>query len=329
MSRVSGDGNSVEQRWLFLIHQLPSKPAYFRVKIWRRLQGLGAVGVKGSVYALPATAETQEDFEWLLKEIVEGGGEAMVCEARLIDGLSDAQVRAMFDATRDADYEEIAAEARAQLSGTSTGDVSAEARALVVRLRKRLATVANIDFFEATGRLTAEALVAQAEARLKEDDHMAEEEPTPALLPASELKGRTWVTREGVYVDRIGCCWLIRRFIDPDAVFRFVQGKGYVPGPGELRFDMFEGEITHEGDRCSFEVLLGRAGIADPALQAIAEIVHDIDLKDSKFGRDETAGVASLLSGVAAANSSDDKRVTQGEPIFDNLYQYFRSIRER
>jgi hypothetical protein len=92
---------------------------------------------------------------------------------------------------------------------------------------------------------------------------------------------------------------------------------------------MFEGEITHEGDRCSFEVLLGRAGISDPALQAIAEIVHDIDLKDSKFGRDETAGVASLLSGVAAANSSDDKRVAQGEPIFDNLYQYFRSIRER
>jgi hypothetical protein len=324
---VSGDGNSVEQRWLLLIHQLPSKPAYFRVKIWRRLQGLGAVGVKGSVYALPATAETQEDFEWLLKEIVEGGGEAMVCEARLIDGLSDAQARAMFNAARDADYEGVAAEARGHLSGT--GEASADARAQIARLRKRLAAVANIDFFGATGRLTAEALVAQAEARFKEDEQVAEEHATPAPSPASELKGRTWVTREGVYVDRIGCCWLIRRFIDPDAVFRFVQGKGYVPNPGELRFDMFEGEITHEGDRCSFEVLLGRAGIADPALQAVAEIVHDIDLKDSKFGREETAGVASLLSGVAAANSSDEKRVAQGEPIFDNLYQYFRSKRER
>jgi hypothetical protein len=326
---VSSDGNSAEQRWLFLIHQLPSKPAYFRVKIWRRLQGLGAIGVKGSVYALPATAETQEDFEWLLKEIVEGGGEAMVCEARLIDGLSDAQARAMFDAARDADYEQVAGDARALLAGTSTAETGAEARAQVARLRKRLATLANIDFFGATGRLTAEALVALAEARLKEDDHMAEEQPTPAQLPASELKGRTWVTREGVYVDRIGCCWLIRRFIDSDAVFRFVQGKGYVPNPGDLRFDMFEGEITHEGDRCSFEVLLGRAGIADPALQAIAEIVHDIDLKDSKFGREETAGVASLLSGVVSANANDEKRVAQGEPIFDNLYQYFRSTRER
>src|SRR5438552_18419129 len=106
------EGERTEQRWLLLIHQLPSKPAYFRVKIWRRLQGIGAVTVKSTVYALPANAETQEDFEWLLNEIVEGGGEAMVCEARLIDGLSDAQVRALFDAARDADYQEIAGEVR-------------------------------------------------------------------------------------------------------------------------------------------------------------------------------------------------------------------------
>lgn len=97
------DDRPSSQPWLLLIHQLPSKPAYLRVKIWRRLQGIGAVAVKSTVYALPATAETREDFAWLLKEIVEGGGEAMVCEARLIDGLSDDQARALFDAARDAD----------------------------------------------------------------------------------------------------------------------------------------------------------------------------------------------------------------------------------
>src|ERR1700735_1780641 len=105
--------SSPAQRWLLLIHQLPTKPAYFRVKIWRRLQGIGAVAVKSTVYALPANAETQEDFEWLLKEILEGGGEAMVCEARLIDGLSDAQAQALFDAARDEDYEAIAKECQA------------------------------------------------------------------------------------------------------------------------------------------------------------------------------------------------------------------------
>lgn len=195
---MNGNGKAVEQRWLLLIHQLPSKPSYFRVKIWRRLQGLGAVAVKNAVYALPSSAETQEDFEWLLKEIVEGGGEAMICEARLVDGLSDAQARAMFDAARDADYEEIAAEARALLAHNSTASASAEARAQIARLRKRLSTIAGIDFFGATGRLSAEALVAEIEAGLREDSHMTDTHPQAIAKAASEFKGRTWVTREGV-----------------------------------------------------------------------------------------------------------------------------------
>src|SRR4030095_2951938 len=99
---------AVRERWMLLIHQLPAKPAYLRVKIWRRLQALGAVAVKNSVYVLPANAETQEDFAWLLREITEGGGEAMICEARLIDGLTDQEVRALFDTARDADYEALA-----------------------------------------------------------------------------------------------------------------------------------------------------------------------------------------------------------------------------
>src|SRR5213595_1603078 len=101
-----------DTRWLLLIHQLPAKPAYARVKVWRRLQALGAVTVKNAVYALPANAETREDFAWLAKEIVESGGEAIVCEAALIEGLSDRELQALFDAARDEDYQRIAVEAR-------------------------------------------------------------------------------------------------------------------------------------------------------------------------------------------------------------------------
>ncbi|MDX8512151.1 chromate resistance protein ChrB domain-containing protein [Mesorhizobium captivum] len=323
------DGLPDEQRWLLLIHQLPSKPAYFRVKVWRRLQGIGAVAVKSTVYALPANAETQEDFEWLLKEIVEGGGEAMVCEARLIDGFSDDQARALFDAARDEDYGEIIEEAKAlstRLEAAAPAEDRAELRTQAARLRKRLADVATTDFFGATGRLSAESLLAELECRLAEDTDMTKQQPEPSPR-APDLKGRTWVTRKGVHVDRIACTWLIRRFIDPDAVIRFVPGKSYVPKAGELRFDMFEGEITHEGDRCSFEVLMARAGLADPALEAISEIVHDIDLKDSKFGREETTGIASLVAGICAANERDDQRIAQGAPVFDGLYQYFRTKR--
>ncbi|MER9674127.1 chromate resistance protein ChrB domain-containing protein [Mesorhizobium sp. M0208] len=322
------EGETTEQRWLLLIHRLPSKPAYFRVKIWRRLQGIGAVAVKSTVYALPANAETQEDFEWLLKEIVAGGGEAMVCEARLVDGLSDAEVQALFDAARDADYAEIAKEARglaAEIGANATPEKRAETRSQLGRIRKRLAEVDTIDFFGATGRLAVEGLLAELETHLVEDRPMTEE--SKATEPITDLKGRIWVTRRDVHVDRMACSWLIRRFIDPDAVIRFVPGKSYAAKPGELRFDMFDGEITHEGDRCSFEVLLTRAGLDDPALQAIAEIVHDIDLKDGKFGRDETTGIASLIAGIALTNKGDEQRIGQGGPVFDNLYQYFRQKR--
>lgn len=320
------DDRSPNQPWLLLIHQLPSKPAYLRVKVWRRLQAIGAVAVKSTVYALPATAETREDFAWLLKEIVEGGGEALVCEARLIDGLSDDQARALFDTARDADYEAIATEVRAlaeTFDAAAGGEEKTDARAHARRLRKRLADVIVIDFFGATGRLGAEGAIAELESRLVADNDMDAAEPEAART--DDLKGRIWVTRKGVHIDRIACSWLIRRFIDPDAVIRFVPGKGYVPKPGELRFDMFEAEFTHEGEACTFEVLLKRAGLDDPALTAIAEIVHDIDLKDGKYGRAETAGVARMLAGIAAPGNDDPQRLAKGADLLDGLYQSFRS----
>jgi hypothetical protein len=313
------------QRWLLLIHQLPSKPAYFRVKIWRRLQQIGAVAVKSAVYALPASADTREDFEWLRKEIVEGGGEAIIWEARLIDGLTDAQVRGLFDAARDTAYEAITREAQAlgRAADSAEAENRADLRVQLGRLRKRVTEIVAIDFFGAHGRESAEALLAAIEDQLRESDMTEEEAPTPAPL---ELKGRIWVTRKGVHVDRIACSWLIRRFIDAGATFRFVA-KDYTPEPGELRFDMFEGEFTHEGDRCSFEVLLSRAGLDDVALHAIGEIVHDIDLKDGKFAREETAGISHLIAGIAIAHEDDEQRIAAGAPLFDNLYDYFRKAR--
>src|SRR5262249_2014794 len=150
-------------------------------------------------------------------------------------------------------------------------------------------------------------------------------EPEPAGI--ATLKDRVWVTRQGVHVDRIACAWLVRRFIDDAAAFKFVPSRGYAPAPGELRFDMVEAEFTHEGDRCSFEVLLDRAGLDDPALAAIAEIVHDIDLKDGKFAREEAGGMKMLIAGICADTRDDDERVARGTTIFDDLYAVFRRKR--
>jgi hypothetical protein len=312
--------------WLLLIHQLPPQPAYFRVKIWRRLQALGAVAVKGSVYALPLDDQTQEDFRWLVREIVGGGGEASLCEARFVDGLSDQQVRALFDAARDADYQAIVKEAGALADELGAQpERRPEARKQLARLRRQLAQIEGIDFFGANGREAAEGVLSGLEARLAEPDAEAGREGSRMSDERLRgLQGRTWLTREGVQVDRIASAWLIRRFIDPEARFGFVPSKGYVPKAGELRFDMYAAEFTHEGDRCTFEVLLERAALDDPALRAIGEIVHDIDLKDAKFGREETAGIAGLIGGIVLAHRDDEQRLGRGAAVLDDLYQYFR-----
>jgi hypothetical protein len=327
----AGTQKTLAHSWLLLIHQLPAKPAYLRVKIWRRLQGLGAIALKNAVHALPMNEETQEDFEWLLREIVEGGGEAFVCEARLVDGLSDEEVRTQFDHARDADYGELARETRAlakSIGADSMSEAVAELRAQVARLRKRLTDVVAIDFFGAIGRESVEGQLKTLEARLNEDAAVTEKRPADAAAKTlANLRNRTWVTRQGVHVDRIASAWLIRRFIDPDARFKFVSGKGYRPDAGELRFDMFEAEFTHEGDKCTFEVLLDRGALDDPALRAIAEIVHDIDLKDGKFGRGDVAGIRTLIDGITMTTKDDTERIARGSEVFNNLYEYFRKKR--
>jgi len=311
--------------WLLLIHQIPPKPGYLRVKVWRRLQALGAVAIKNSVYALPNTDEAREDFEWVLREIVKEGGEATLCEARLIEGLSDEEVQRSFHAARDADYAEIAEEAR-KLQAELPRDAIPEGRRSqvevdVTRLRRRLTEIGRIDFFAAPGREAAEGRVSGVEARLRPPGVGERAKARPGRV--GDFRGRVWVTRKGIHVDRIASAWLIRRFVDADARFKFVPAKGYKPAEKELRFDMFEAEFTHDGDLCTFEVLVSRLGIDDRALVPIAEIVHDIDLKDSKFDRPETSGIDRLIAGIAMGHRDDESRLERGSAVFDGLYEYF------
>jgi hypothetical protein len=148
----------------------------------------------------------------------------------------------------------------------------------------------------------------------------------PAPSP-EKPNGRVWVTRAAIYVDRIASAWLIRRFIDPAAQFRFVVPTAHQHQPGELRFDMYDGEFTHEGDLCTFETLCRHYALADPALRVIGEIVHDIDCKDEKFVRPETTGVHLVLDGIVEANPSDPDRLARGAALFDDLYTQFRKGR--
>jgi len=313
--------------WLLLIHQIPPKPNYFRVKVWRRLQKLGAVAIKNSVYALPSSDQAVEDLNWILREIVEGGGDASLVEARLIEGLDDEQVKEMFRAARDADYQAVAADAR-ELARRFPRKLDEEKRselaAALARLQKRTGEIAAIDFIHARGREPLDGLLKELQEKV------AARVPTSDRgLPraAGKPHGATWVTRTGIHVDRMASAWLIRRFIDPRARFKFVSSREHRHQPGELRFDMFDGEFTHQGELCSFEVLLARFEISDGALRAIAEIVHDIDLKDEKYGRPDNAGFEHLINGIAMAHPEDEVRLQRASAVLDDLYEYFKRKR--
>jgi hypothetical protein len=327
MARKAPSTGQHEARWLLLIHQIPPKPAYLRVKIGRHLQRIGAVAIKNSVYALPRDDETQEDFQWVLREVVKGGGDASILEARFIEGLSDEQVLALFQSAREADYRDLAEEARQVAAslpkrGPPPENRRNEVANQIARLRQKVSELVDIDFFGAPGREIVEGLLSGMEARMKPS--VDSRQPAKATVQRDEYRSRTWVTRTGIKVDRMASAWLIKKFIDPQARFKFVPAKGYQPQRGEVRFDMFEAEFTHDGDLCTFEVLLERFGLDEPALRAIAEIVHDVDVKDAKYGREEAPGVGQVVAGIAAAHADDEARLERGSALFEDLYALHR-----
>jgi hypothetical protein len=306
-------------RWLLMVHTIPPKPPYLRAKVMRRLTKLGALPLKRSAYLLPVDDGTLEDFQWLRQEICDEGGEAWVVEARFLAGLRDEEIRESFRAMRSNEYRALAAEARAivdRLRDGESGQDEATNEADRRRLLRRVEATRRIDFFHASEREEVEALMSTIERLVETGSKKAAPGPTH-----EELRSRTWVTRQGVKVDRMASSWLIRRFIDPAATFVFVAPENMPSIPDALRFDMFEGEFTHDGNRCTFEVLLTVSGRGDDrGLAAIAQIVHDLDLRDDRYQRPETAGVAALIDGIVSRCADDHRRIAESTPLFDALY---------
>ncbi len=319
--RSVGSTPSAAARWLLLIHQIPPKPDYLRVKIGRRLQRVGAVAIKNSVYVLPSSPECREDFQWIVREIEESAGEAFVSEASLVgEGLTDAAVRARFDAARNEEYRSILADAKSLMrAARPKSEASGPAREHeLAKLERRLASASAIDFFGASEQAAAAAAIESVRAGLRRQGAKRS-----ARDAGRAIVGATWVTRRDVHVDRIASAWLVRRFIDRRPRFRFVETKTYEHRRGELRFDMFEAEYTDVGDACTFETLVSTFIPGDKALREMAKVIHDVDCKDAKFRRDEAPGVARMVEGIVALYARDEDRLEHGGTVFDALYAAF------
>lgn len=312
--------------WLLLIHQIPAKPTYFRAKIWRRLQQIGAVAIKQAAYVMPPSASANEDLRWIAKEIIESGGEAVLLEATLQEGLGDEQVIKLFQKARRAEYEKILQEAEAVMelwNGAEGRDVLLlDCRTSLTKLRKAFAGQTAIDFFPGSDKARVEAYLVDMETIFSKPP--ARHEPLRAY-ELNELAGKTWVTQINIYVDRMASAWFIRRFIDEAASLKFVKGTRYQPGKEEIRYDMMEAEFTHQGELCTFEVLVHTFAADDEALHQLARVIHDIDLKEDAFGLAETPGVQALFDGIAATEPDDMKRVERAAAMLDELLACFKA----
>ncbi len=295
--------------WLLLVFSLPSGRASQRVEVWRKLQRFGAVPLGNSGYLLPSNPANRERFEWLATSIRNYRGEASVVEVQSIDNLSTAQLVARFAEARARDYQGVIRELQKLAATPPAKRFSAR----LSRLRQRFHEIATIDFFGSPLRSRVEALLETAQT-----PSSASAPPDLGKISRKEYRGRLWVTRPRPGVDRVSSAWFIRRFIDHKARFDFVP-EGRAPR-GAVPFDMFHGGFGHCGEDCTFETLQKQFSIRDRKVSVLAQIVHDADICDEKFGRREGLGIDEVLKGWDKLGLSDQEILNQGMRMIEGLY---------
>ena len=308
-------------RWLLLVHQLPPRPSNLRVRIWRRLQQIGAAVLRNSIYVLPNTPETREDFAWVRAEITAHAGQVSLLEANSIDGYTDDELVRQFQHDRDADYHRLAGDVRRVLrKPRGRAARRAAPNPELRKLQERLAAITAIDYFNAPAANDARQAL--------EDLQMSLSPPNGAsrvgegVLHREDFRGRVWVTRPRPGVDRMASAWLIRRFIAPDARFAFAAPQARVT-KRQIPFDMPDVEFGHHGSDCTFERLVGRFRISDTGVARLAHVVHDLDLKEARYRLPESVAVGRLVEGLRAAYTDDAELLKHGIVMMEALYRSY------
>lgn len=306
-----------------------------RVKVWRLTKKVGAVFYRNSVYVVPYSKEQLEDFQWLCQKIKDSKGEASVFVSESQDENEDRTIRSLFERSREEDYSAILTSAkellerirrakqRKQLSEPLLKKLAKETR----HLTKSFTDIERIDFFSAPLAKEVRMTLEQIANYLTSSQPQRESLAKLKRYSPKELQQKVWATRENIHIDRLCSAWLIRRFIDPQAKFVFAP-ESNLPKDA-IPFDVFGAEFSHHGEDCTFEALLKSFQIKDKALTAIGEIVHDIDMKDHKFGRPESAGLDAVVRALSNSFKDDHSVLEVGSTILDALYSYFSTTKQQ
>src|SRR5262244_1344817 len=313
-------------RWLTLLTSLPPTPTRHRVGVWRKLQRMGAIRLRGSAWILPETPEATELFQWLVQEIQSFRGEATLLRVDRVETMSDEAIADLFHRARGAEYQAVMHGCREILrqldrSPGSHRRSSPQLRGKLDGLKHELDRVQAIDYLKAPSGERARTLWETTAKRLR----AADARPRPAggrhrtSLPP---RGSTWVTRPRPHIDRIGSAWLIKRFCDPDAKFAFADAAD--AARKGIPFDVLGADFGHHGEDCTFETLVKRFAIKDRRVKVIAEIVHEADLHDDKFTRNEAIGVDLAINGLVETTPDDHDLLARGMELFEGLYAVWK-----
>jgi hypothetical protein len=302
--------------WLVFTYSLPSNERSSpRVTLWRRLNRLGAISPRGGVHILPDREECLESFQWLTKEVQQQKGDCLFMKVEAFEGVTDQDLVGLFQEKSDKEYSELEAvltELEAKHSPKDQDD-SSKLHIEIEKLRKRHAEISRTDFFDAAGGLRITSRLARLEHKLGAPEEQAE----IMRVSIDEFQNKVWVTRPRPHVDRLACAWLIRRFIDETAKIKYSNK----PTKNEVAFDMKEGgTFGHVGNLCTFETMMIAFELSDPGLSTVAEIIHEIDLRDSRYLHPETAGVDSILKGWLLRDYADAELESHGIALFDGLH---------
>ncbi len=314
--------------WLLIFYNVPSQPVSSRMKIWRKLSKAGAVQLKGAVYILPANEEHEEFFQWLIGEVKSMGGDGAFVRVAEIKAMEEGDIRELFLRQAEKEYHGLEKQIDAlerKVQSVKKGTASPAAALLggeFSKLKKEFDAAQRRDFFGSPAGDVFLKRIRVLEGGLKSVEQKKIEKPSriePKRI--SDYQERTWATRKNPFVDRMASAWLIRKFIDPKATFKLMDERGLAKVVGKtVAYDVRGGEFTHAGDLCTFEVLVKSFGIRDKAVRKLAEIVHDLDVKDEKYGNPETAGLEEILIGIRKSHKDDAAALEQGMRTFEMMY---------
>lgn len=315
--------------WLIFFYSVPSRPVNNRMRVWRKLTKTGALQFKGAVYILPYDEDNYEFLQWLVSEVTSLGGEAAFVRTKNIETTTDKGITELFNQQREKDYhglERKAEELERKMNSIRKGGSIKDHKKLSEEFKKcskEFNEINAIDFFASkTGAVLKKKLGAlQIQIGGIPGVSMREQSQLIISKRIENFQNKVWVTRKKPFVDRMASAWLIRRFIDKNAIFEFIDEKDLEHlDKNRIAYDVRGGEFTHLGDMCTFEVLVKAFNIKDKQVKKIAEVVHEIDMRDDKFRNLEAKGIEEILQGIRKTTTDDKEAIEKGITVFEMLY---------